>query len=139
MKALLPATLLILAAACRSTAPAHGAAAPPDPRVELLGDPGVEDDLETLDAHTSGAGASQSLEFVLRNKSAAKLEFAFALEWFDAAGARIAGSARAWTPMSLDAGASCAVQVAWPTPDASSWRLRAVRPGTNTLTQGVSR
>jgi uncharacterized protein YcfL len=107
--------------------------------LELPGDPRIESDLETLDARMSGSGDERILEFGLRNKSPSKLPFAWTLEWYDPAGVRIAGSARAWTSMTLDAGATRAIQVHVPSPDASSWRLRAVPTGSNTLTQGDSR
>jgi hypothetical protein len=125
--------------ACRSTDAQQKPAGVPAPMLELPGDAGVERDLETLDARMSGSGGARILEFGLRNKSSAKLPFAWTLEWYDPAGARIAGSARPWMSMTLDAGVTRAIQVPVPSPDASSWRLRAVRPGSNTLTQGDSR
>jgi uncharacterized protein YcfL len=125
--------------ACRSGGAAQSSSAAPDPMVALSGDPAVEGDLETLDVRISGSGDGRVLDFGLRNKSSTKLSFAWTLEWYDPAGARIAGSARAWTSMTLDAGATRAIQVPVPTPNATSWRLRAVRPGSNTLNQGVSR
>ena len=122
--------------ACRSAGSPRGPSGTPDPRIELPGDPEIERDLETLDVRMSGPADGRILEFGLRNKSSATLPFAWTLEWYDPAGARIAGSARAWTSMTLDAGATRAFQVPLPSPNASSWRLRAVRPGSNTLTQG---
>jgi uncharacterized protein YcfL len=95
----------------------------------LAGDPGVETELETVDVRMSDSGEGRVLDFGLRNKSKSKLSFAWTLEWYDSAGVRIAGSARAWTSMTLDAGATRPIQVPVPTPNATSWRLRAVRPG----------
>ena len=125
--------------ACRSGGAEPSTHAAPDPMHPLTGDPSVESDLETVDVRLSGSGEGRVLEFGLRNKSASKLSFAWTVEWYDPAGVRIAGSARAWTSMTLDAGATRAVQVPVPTPNATSWRLRAVRPGSNNLNQGVSR
>lgn len=115
--------------ACRSGGSDTSSHPAPDPMRPLAGDPGVEGDLETLDVRMSDSGDGRVLEFGLRNKSASKLSFAWTLEWYDPAGVRIAGSARAWTSMTLDAGATHAIQVPVPTPNAASWRLRAVRPG----------
>jgi hypothetical protein len=137
MKYRLAALLLGLSLpACRSAGSSHGPSGTPDPAIELPGDAAIEQDLETLDVRMAGPADARILEFNLRNKSSAKLPFAWTIEWYDRAGVRIAGSARAWTSMTLDAGASRAFQVSVPSPDASSWRLRAVRPGSNTLTQG---
>jgi uncharacterized protein YcfL len=137
MKLRITALLLGLSLpACRSTEPSHGPSGTPDPATELSGDAAIERDLETLDVHMAGPAGAQVLEFNLRNKSSAKLSFAWTIEWYDRSGVRIAGSARAWTSMTLDAGAARAFQVPLPSPDASSWRLSAVRPGSNTLTQG---
>jgi uncharacterized protein YcfL len=122
--------------ACRSAGSPHGRAGTPDPTSEVTGDAAIERDLETLDVRMTGPVEGRILEFDLRNKSSARVPFAWTLEWYDRAGVRIAGSARAWTSMTLDAGATRAFQVPVPSPDASSWRLRAVRPGSNTLTQG---
>lgn len=107
--------------------------------VAVSGDPAVESDLETLDVRMFDVADGRVLAFGLRNKSASKLSFAWTLEWYDPAGVRIPGSARAWASTTLDAGATQAIQVLLPTPNATSWRLRAVRPGSNTLNQGVSR
>jgi uncharacterized protein YcfL len=129
----------LLLPACRSKGTPQESPGTPDPMLELPGDPRIESDLETLDVRMSDSGGERILEFGLRNKSSSKLPFAWTLEWYDSAGARIAGSARAWTSMTLEAGATRAIQVHVPSPDASSWRLRAIRPGSNTLTQGDPR
>jgi hypothetical protein len=137
MKSRIAALLLGLTLmACRSSGSPHGPSGTPDPTRELSGDAAIERDLETLDVRMTGPTDGRILEFGLRNKSSAKLPFAWTLEWYDRAGVRIAGSARAWTSMTLDAGATQAFQVPMPSPDASSWRLRAVRPGSNTFNQG---
>lgn len=134
-----PLVLSFCLPACRSAGAADGSPARPDPMVAVAGDPGVESDLETLDARMFDSADGRVLAFGLRNKSASKLAFAWTLEWYDPAGGRIAGSARAWTSTTLDANATQAIQVLVPTPNASSWRLRAVRRGSNTFTQGDSR
>jgi uncharacterized protein YcfL len=137
------ALLLLLAAACRADREATPAPLPPDPMVALPGDAGIEAGLETLDVRTSGTAGDPAngsvLEFDLKNKTDAALEFLWSVEWYDRTGARVAGSARAWNAAKLEAGAVAACRVPMPTPEASSWRLRAVRPGSITNTQGVSR
>jgi hypothetical protein len=127
--------VLALASACRAERDAAAPPPPPDPMVALPGDADVEAALETLDVRTSGS----ELEFGLKNKTDAPLEFCWSVEWYDPSGARVAGSALAWHPAKLDSGAVAACRVPMPTPDASSWRLRAVRPGSIHLTQGVPR
>ena len=114
---------------CRARAPESRPPPPPDPSVEVAGDPDVERDLETLNIRKSTSGKHTVLELDLRNRSSAALDFAWTVEWYDRSGKRIPGSARAWTPLSLDGGASASIQVPMPSPDATSWRLRAVRPG----------
>jgi uncharacterized protein YcfL len=136
----LPAVLLLAAlVACRSATKHDAVPEPPDPMLALPGDPDVESSLEALEVRSTGTADARTLEFTLRNKSSSTVRFAWAVEWFDRAGARIAGSARVWTPATLDAGATRTIQIPLPSPDAVSWRLRAVRPGSNTLTQGDSR
>jgi len=115
--------------ACRSADAANNAPRDPDPMIELQGDPDLEDDLETLDVRTSGSAGSGLLEFGLRNKSSSTVRFSYAVEWYDRAGVRIPGSARSWTPMTLEAGATRPVQIPMPSLEAISWRLRAVRTG----------
>jgi len=132
-------TLLFALVACRSATKHDAAPEPPDPMLALPGDPDVENSLETLDVHSTGTADARTVEFALRNKSSSTVHFAWAIEWFDRSGARIAGSARVWTPATLDAGAVRTIQIPLPSPDAVSWRLRAVRPGSNTVTQGDSR
>jgi hypothetical protein len=107
--------------------------------VALPGDAAIEAALETLDVRTSDAIGRPELEFALRNKTDSALEFCWSVEWYDRAGARVAGSATAWHRSKLDAGAVLPCRVPMPTPDAGSWRLRAVRPDSTNLTQGVSR
>ena len=134
-----PPLLVLLLAACRAD---HGPASvppPPDPMIALPGDAALEAGLETLDVRTSATNGGSELSFSLRNKTSAALEFCWSVEWYDPAGARVAGSARAWHPAKLEAGAVLPCRTPMPTPDANSWRLRAVRPDSTTLTQGVSR
>jgi len=125
--------------ACSTERKALPPAPPPDPMLALPGDADVEASLETIDVRTSASGAGSALEFGLKNKTDASLEFFWSVEWYDASGARVAGSARAWHEAKLEPGAVAACRVPMPTPDANSWRLRAVRPGSINLTQGVPR
>ena len=121
---------LALLCACHSTRRA------PDPRAagrgaadaELPGDPEIERDLETINVRTTDGDRERVLEFDLRNRTSRKLAFAFAVEWYDRAGRRIAAADRAWIPMTLDPEASRPVKVVMPSPEAGSWRLRAVQP-----------
>jgi uncharacterized protein YcfL len=121
--------LVLCLPACRSSGAESSSQGTPDPMHPVAGDPGVETDLETVDVRMSDSGDGRVLEFGLRNKSASKLSFAWTLEWYDSSGVRIPGSARAWTSTTLDAGATRPIQVLVPTPNATSWRLRAMRPG----------
>lgn len=131
--------LLGLLSACSAEGKSEPPPPPPDPMLGLPGDADVEAGLETVDVRTSGSGAASELEFGLKNKTDAPLEFCWSVEWYDPSGARVAGSARAWHLEKLEAGAVATCRVPMPTPDASSWRLRAVRPGSITLTQGAQR
>lgn len=128
-----------LVAACHADHAPASVPPPPDPMVALPGDAGIEAGLETLDVRTSETTAGPELGFTLRNRTKSALEFCWSVEWFDAAGARLPGSARAWHPAKLEAGADLSCRTPMPTPDASSWRLRAVRPDATNLTQGDSR
>jgi len=131
--------IVCLVAVCRAE---HGPASipsPPDPMIALPGDAAIEAGLETLDVRTTETSGGTELEFMLRNRTDSALEFCWSVEWYDRAGARVAGSAGAWHPAKLAAGALLPCRTSMPTPDAGSWRLRAVRPDANTLTQGVSR
>jgi hypothetical protein len=94
-----------------------------------VGDPEVEGRLETLGARTTSEGARSVLRMELRNKSDSTLAFDWAVEWFDRSGSLLAGRSRVWRSMKLAAGAKRPIEVPVPSPDAISWRLRAIRPG----------
>ena len=130
MNTLHPLVALILAAGsftgCASARTRDAARALDSPGVELAGDPGVESRLETLAIRVVQAGKGRFLEFEIRNKSSEEQRFAWALQWYDRAGKRIGAATTAWTPMTLDPGASRAVKAAMP-PEAESSRLRATR------------
>lgn len=120
------ATILVLAAAsagCRATS---GASVTPEPRPVAGGpsDTAIEVRLEILDYRLSGAGAERALEFDLRNTSSSRLEFAYAIDWFDALGALLPLTPRGWTRLALDAGARTHVRVSPVPPEARSSRLR---------------
>jgi hypothetical protein len=132
-------SIACLVAACRTDHGPTSVPPPPDPMVALPGDAGIEAGLETLDVRTSDTGGGPELGFTLRNKTSSALAFCWSVEWYDPTGARVAGSARAWHPAKLEAGALLPCRTPMPTSDASSWRLRAVRPDSTTLTQGASR
>lgn len=114
---------------CRSSDSSGRAPAPPNPGVELPGDPEVETRLETLSALTTESNGRTLLRMELRNKSGSPIAFDWAVEWFDRTGALIGGSAGVWKPMTLAAGATRSIEVPVPSSEANSWRLRAVRPG----------
>jgi uncharacterized protein YcfL len=118
--------LLVLLGSCAS-AKSRGSQQPAGTLVgELPGDPDVESRLESLELRTARDGTSRSLEFVLRNKSTENLSFAWALEWYDRGGKRVAANETVWTPTTLGAGASVPVKAPMPA-DAQSSRLRAIR------------
>ena len=96
---------------------------------ELRGDPGVEARLETRNARTAETARGAILRLDLHNKSEDTVDFVWAVEWFDRSGRRVARPASAWTTMRLAAGETREIEVPVPSPDATSWRLRAVRPG----------
>lgn len=128
----LPLTLVLLAIAmpgCRSAEGANRALSPSESSRELAGDAEVESRLETVGARTDEAGGRSILRMGLRNRSSSALDFSWAVEWFDRSGKLVAGSARSWTRAELAAGATLNVDVPVPSPDAITWRLRAVRPG----------
>jgi hypothetical protein len=120
--------LVLLASGCRTGRPVVGAAGPLGPAVELRGDPDVEARLESSGAITSRAGEGTVLRMTIANKSHSTLAFAWSVEWFDRSGKLVAVPAQPWTPMVLAPGASRPIEIPVPTPDATWWRLRAVRP-----------
>ena len=123
------AFLALVALGCRSSS-AHGRAPHvPDPTVELPGDPAVEDLLETVNARTDESKGGTLLRMDLRNRSSAPLTFVWAVDWYDRSGGLVAAPARAWTSMQLPAGATRSIETPVPSPDATSWRLRAARSG----------
>ena len=123
------AVLTLALLGCRSSTLSGRTPAPPDPGVELPGDPEVETHLETLSARTTESNGRTLLHMELRNKSGSQIAFAWAVEWFDRSGKLVGGAVRAWESMTLAAGATRSIEVPVPSPEASSWRLRAVRPG----------
>ena len=123
------ALLALLALGCRSSS-SHGRAPHvPDPTVELPGDPAIEDLLESVNAHTEESEGRKLLRMELRNRSSESLNFVWAVDWYDRSGGLVAAPARAWTSMQLPAGATRSIETPVPSPDATSWRLRAARSG----------
>jgi len=95
----------------------------------LRGDPAVESRLETLHARRLESARGAVLRLELRNKSTAPISFAWAVEWFDRSGRHVPGAAPVWAAMELAAGEARPIEVPVPSADATTWRLRAVRPG----------
>ena len=129
MKHFLTIALVALAAlGCRSSSSGRTPAAP-DPAIELPGDPELEVLLEAVNARTTEADGRTLLRMDLRNRSTGALDFVWAVDWYDRSGELVASPARAWTSMKLPAGATRSIETPVPSPDATSWRLRAARPG----------
>lgn len=93
----------------------------------LRGDPQVEAQLRVLDPRMVPAGLERHLAFEIQNASSNTLNFAYAIDWYDRAGNELTTIPRTWKRLTLEPGASCAVNVATPVPEAESWRLRATR------------
>ena len=123
------ALLALAGLGCRSSSSHGRAPGVPDPTVELTGDPAVEDLLETVNARTAESNGRALLRMDLRNRSSAPLDFVWAVDWYDRSGGLVAAPARAWTSMQLPAGATRSIETPVPSPDATSWRLRAARSG----------
>jgi uncharacterized protein YcfL len=68
------------------------------------------------------------VQFELANTRSNPLRFAWAIDWFDAAGFRIADNTRHWEPVRLGGEGMTIVQVVAPTPEAASWKLQVTSP-----------
>jgi hypothetical protein len=95
---------------------------------EPAGDPAIETDLEVVQPRIEASGARKVLEFELRNRASDRRSFAYAVVWSDREDRRVGGPQRRWTLLTLEAGASAPVAIAFPPDGAESWRLVAVRP-----------
>jgi uncharacterized protein YcfL len=64
------------------------------------------------------------VQFDLENRRSSRLEFAWAVDWFDAHGFQIADATRRWEPISISGYAVQTLKVVAPRPEATSWRLQ---------------
>jgi uncharacterized protein YcfL len=64
------------------------------------------------------------VQFDLTNKKSTRLEFAWTIEWLDAAGFVIPGSDRHWEPISMGGYAVETLTAVAPRPEATQWRLQ---------------
>lgn len=115
---------LLLLCACETAGRTPEGVVPSD----LRGDPRVESELCVLNPRTLHTGRKRWLEFELQNTSIARLSFVYAIDWYERGGQPLASIARRWTRLSLEPGASRAVRIEMPLPEAESWRLRAATP-----------
>lgn len=116
--------VLLLLCACETAARASEAVLPND----LRGDPRIESELRVLNPRTLHTGQERWLEFELQNASMSRLNFVYAIDWYERSGQLLASIARRWTRLSLEPGTSRAVRIEMPLPEAESWRLCAASP-----------
>lgn len=62
----------------------------------------------------------------LRNEAERTIQFSWAVEWMDSAGATCPGTPSKWQEARLKPGASASAEIKAPTPQAVSWRIIAV-------------
>ena len=62
----------------------------------------------------------------LRNEAERTIQFFWAVEWMDSAGATCPGTPSKWQELRLKPGASASVEIKAPTPQAASWRIIVV-------------
>lgn len=110
-----------LVAGCRSTSvPSGGTVLTPSGPT----DTSIEACLAILDYRTVGEGTDRAAEFDLQNTTGARLDFRYALDWFDALGKPVAFRSHAWTPLSIEPRARVHVRVSPMPAEARSSRLR---------------
>lgn len=67
-------------------------------------------------------------QFELHNKSGSHTRFAWAVDWFDTAGFKVADAARHWEPVNLGGNGFQTIQITGPTPAANMFRLQVTSP-----------
>lgn len=119
-----PLVAIALLSACETAGRSSQAAVPSD----LPADPRVESELRVLNPRTLHTGQERWLEFELQNASDSRLNFVYAIDWYERNGQPLTSIARRWTRLALEPGASRAVRIEMPIPEAESWCLRAASP-----------
>ncbi|MBI5433403.1 MAG: YcfL family protein [Planctomycetes bacterium] len=69
-----------------------------------------------------------AIQFELFNDSDQNLRFAWALDWFDAQGFKVADTTRHWAPIQLGGGGFTTIQQTGPTPTAENFKLQVTSP-----------
>jgi uncharacterized protein YcfL len=68
------------------------------------------------------------IQFELFNDSDQNLRFAWAIDWFDAQGFKVADATRHWAPVQLGGGGFTTIQQTAPTPAAENFKLQVTSP-----------
>ena len=69
-----------------------------------------------------------AIQFELFNDTGENLRFAWAIDWFDAQGFKVADATRHWAPIQLGGGGFTTVQQTAPTPAAENFKLQVTSP-----------
>ena len=121
MNRVLTALLLSLAACAAPSAAQGGSIVEPPQGGQHLG---VE--LSTLIRDLTMSDGRRVVSLELRNDAERAIQFTWAVEWIDSAGVTCPGTPSDWQEARLMSGASMAVQIKAPNPQAASWRIVAV-------------
>jgi hypothetical protein len=119
-----------LALACGSS-PDERAAEPvavergPAAAAEPVGDPRLERWLATAIRSQTVEDGVKRVVFDLSSRATTKLDLAWSVAWYDRDGRALA-SPGTWRRISLPAGGAVSLEIRAPSPEADSWRLRAV-------------
>lgn len=68
------------------------------------------------------------VQFELHNRTSSHLRFAWAIDWFDAAGFKVGDTTRHWDPVNLGGNGFTVIQKTGPTPAANSFKLQVTTP-----------
>ncbi|MCK6447863.1 MAG: YcfL family protein [Planctomycetes bacterium] len=68
------------------------------------------------------------IQFELFNDTDQNLRFAWAIDWFDAQGFKVADASRHWAPVQLGGGGFTTIQQTGPTPAAENFKLQVTSP-----------
>ena len=122
--------LTALALACGSSPDERPAEPAPAVRAtadaaEPAGDPRLERWLATAIRSQTVEDGVKRVAFDLSSRAATKLDLAWSVVWYDRDGRALA-SPSAWRRITLPAGGAVPLEIRAPSPEADSWRLRAV-------------
>ena len=126
---LLSAALAALALTACTTTPrgsqnAYSGAAGTHSMESIEGNKQLASTLRILDPRSRrNADGRMALQFELKNTTPNALQFAWAVDWFDAGGFRIDDVTRHWEPVNLGGHGSTILKLTSPTPAAESWKL----------------